>query len=349
MKEQNLILLGPEEGDKNERFEDEKRSLLSQCPDLEIETYYANDNCEKDVLTSLRQPSLFSPMRLIVLKYFEAVPKTSTFIKGLSAYMDDPEKDVYLIILDSDAMNPFGRSQKNLDSQIFYEEFDNNKMRWIQNEFAKGGFRVTPDGVEEIMGSVENNKADMKATIDGITSYYKGKIPSNTLTSEEISSVISREKGETGYTLFAAMASRDLEKSLLTLAAINLQDPRGLVTASSIVMSEFRLLEDCSNMRMNRASDEQIFQNATGFQTTFVPRPGISYKKKPVILMGLRKYKPDEIHEIVKYLAECDTELKIQGSEGYRLFQDIVFNVIVNGGKPQGLDMYPEGLEIKLP
>ena len=349
MKEQNLILLGPEEGDKNERYELEKNGLLSQCPDLEIETYYANDNCEKEVLSSLRQPSLFSPMRLIVLKYFEAVPKTSSFIKGLVEYMDNPEKDVYLIILDSDNVSPFSRNQKNLESQIFYEEFDNNKVRWISNQFSKAGFRVTQDGIEEIMGSVENNKAEMKSTIDGITSYYKGKIQNNTLTAEEISSVISREKGETGYTLFAAMAARDLEKSLLTLAAINLQDPRGLVTAATILTSEFRLLEDCANLQAKRVPMEKIFQDAMGFQTTFVPKPGINFKKKPNIIAGLRNYRPEEIHQIVKYLAECDTELKIQGSESYRLFQDIVFNVIVNGGVPQGLDIYPEGLEIKLP
>ena len=349
MKEQNLILLGPEEGDKNERYELERNGLLSQCPDLEIETYYANDNCEKEVLSSLRQPSLFAPMRLIVLKYFEAVPKTSTFVKGLVEYMNNPERDVYLIILDSDNASPFARNQKNLESQIFYEEFDNNKVRWITNQFSKAGFRVTPDGVEEIMGSVENNKAEMKSTIDGIASYYKGKIANNTLTSEEISAVISREKGETGYTLFAAMASRDLEKSLLVLAAINLQDPRGLVTAATILTSEFRLLEDCANLSEKRVPMEKIFQEATGFQTTFVPRPGISYKKKPIIQMGLRKYRHEEIHQIVKYLAECDTELKIQGSEGYRLFQDIIFNVIVNGGETRGLDIYPEGLEIKLP
>lgn len=349
MKEHNLLLLGPEEGDKNERYELERRDLLEKCPDLEIETYYANDNCEKEVLTSLRQPSLFSPMRLIVIKYFEAVRKDSSFVKGLSAYMNDPENDVYMIILDSDTLNPFPRNQKNLESQIFYEDFDSNKVRWITKEFQKGGFRVTQDGIDEILESVENNKAEMKSTIDGITSYYKGKIPTNTISSEEISSVISREKGETGYTLFSAMAERDLEKSLLILSAINLQDPRGLVTASSIVMSEFRLLEDCAEMRARRIPDDRIFQDATGFQTTFVPRPGISFRKKPSMLSGMRKYRLEEIHQIVKYLAESDTELKIQGSESYRLFQDIVFNVVVNGGKPQGLDLYPEGLEIKLP
>ena len=343
------MLLGPEEGDKNERFELEKNGLLAQCPDLEIETYYANDNCEKEVLSTLRQPSLFAPMRLIVLKYFEAVPKTSSFIKGLVEYMNSPENGVFLIILDSDSMSPFSRNQKNLESQIFYEEFDNNKVRWIANQFSKGGFRVTQDGIDEILGSVENNKAEMKSTIDGITSYYKGKIANNTLTSEEISSVISREKGETGYTLFAAMASRDLEKSLLILAAINLQDPRGLVTAATILTSEFRLLEDCANLYSKRVPMEKIFQDAMGFQTTFVPKAGINFKKKPNIQAGLRNYKPEEIHQIVKYLAECDTELKIQGSEGYRLFQDIIFNVIVNAGVPQGQNIYPEGLEIKLP
>lgn len=350
MKEQNLLLLGPEEGDKAERFEAERKALLSACPELETETYYANDNCEKEAIASLRQPSLFASTRLIVIKYFESVKKGSSFQKALSEYISSPEKGVYLVMLSSDTSSPFDKGHKNLETVVFYEDYDNNKVRWIRNAFQKNGFKVSDDGIEEILGSVENNKADMKSMIDSISSYYKTKgMNGQVLSSEEISSVVSREKGETGYSLFSAIAERNLEKALLVLSAINLQDPRGLVAAATILSGEFRLLEDAALKRKAGKSDDEIWKEASGLQTGPFVFKGISFKKRAAMQNGMRRYSLDEIHEIVRYLAASDTTLKTQGGESFPLFQTIVYNIVVNGGEKKNLaSLYPGGLEIKL-
>lgn len=350
MNTRNLLLLGPEEGDKNDRLEKERKELLSSFPDMEIEIFYANDNCEKEALSSLRQPSLFSSTRLVIIKYAEAIKKGSSFQTGLSEYIRNPEEGVYLIILSSDSSSPFDKNLKNLETVMFWEEFDSNKIKWIKGEFARHKFSVDQEAIEEILNSVENNKADMKSTIEMISSYYRTKDKDKrTISSEEISSVITREKGENGYSLFSQVARRDLEASLLVLASINLQDPRSLVTALSILSSEFRLLEDACRMKREGKREEEIFKEAVPLQTSFFPaRPGISFKKKGSIINGMNNYSYKEIERIVLLLAEADVEIKNQGAEAYSLFQNLIYTIIVNGGGKEENYLYPAGLEIKL-
>ena len=56
-------------------------------------------------------------------------------------------------------INPKIANSKNVSIQTFWEMFDNQKHDWIVNAFAKEGFVIRGDAVEEILFSVDNENS----------------------------------------------------------------------------------------------------------------------------------------------------------------------------------------------
>lgn len=333
MKERNLLLLGSEEGDKNDRLEEEKNTLVQRYPDIEIQNFYATEEITDNVATALRQPSLFSPVRLVVIKYLENAKKNGSLLNLLSSYISAPEDDCYLIMLSSDNSSPFPKSQKNLESVVFWEEFESNKIAWIRKEFSKNGFTASDGAVSEILSSVENNKAEMRGLITAVSSYYRQKDPQKKrIDDEDVASVTTRQKGETGSSLFQYVAKRDLEGALMVLDSIALQDPGRLVGALMMLTVDFRLLEDCLAKKERNIGMKEIFESASCLGSGFAPQKGIPFRKRPAFENAMRNYGKKDTGNIIRYLLSNDTPLKSAGSDMQGLFEDILYNIIVNNG-----------------
>lgn len=341
MKERNLLLLGSEEGDKNDRLEEEKRNLINEYPDIEIQNFYATEEITEQVATALTQPSLFSSTRLVIIKYLESAKKNGSLINLLSSYLSSPENDCYLIMLSSDNSSPFAKNQKNLESVIFWEEFESNKISWIKKEFLKNGFSATDASVEEILSSVENNKAEMRNLITTIASYYRQKEPEKkVIDDEDVSSVTTRQKGETGSSLFSFIAKRDFEGSLMIIDAIALQDQSRLVGALMMLTSDFRMLENCLEKKEKRMPLKEIFESATSLSTSFAAQKGIPFRKRQAFENAMKNYSLSEVDAIIRYLLKNDTALKSAGSDMQGLFEDIVYNIVINNGKKTESELY---------
>lgn len=349
MKERNLLLLGSEEGDKNERLEQEKKTLMEQYPDIEIQNFYATEEITGNVATALTQPSLFYPVRLVVIKYLESAKKNGSLLNFLSSYISAPEDDCYLIMLSSDNSSPFPKNQKNLESVVFWEEFESNKISWIRKEFAKNGFAASDGAVSEILSSVENNKAEMKSLITAVSSYYRQKDPEKKrIDDEDVASVTTRQKGETGSSLFQYVAKRDLEGALMVLDSIALQDPGRLVGALMILTVDFRLLEDCLAKKERNMGTKEIFESTSCIGTVFPSQKGIPFRRRPAFENAMRNYSRKDAGNIIRYLLKNDTPLKSAGSDMQGLFEDIIYNIVVNNGKETECGLYtPFGMGIR--
>ena len=59
----NYLLLGPEEGEKNDWLKREKERVLKEHPDAEIHSFYTGDDDGAAVSSVMSQPSLFSSFR----------------------------------------------------------------------------------------------------------------------------------------------------------------------------------------------------------------------------------------------------------------------------------------------
>ena len=343
------LLLGPEEGDKKEKLDAIKREIKASYPDHEEESYYASDDSASSILSSLRQPSLFSSFRIVTINHLELAKKDSPLVKGLKEYVKTPQEDVCLIMISIDSTSFFStEEEKKIEKTIFYEEFESNKINWIRTTFRKNSFAVTEDAIEEILSSVENNKAEMKNLIDLISSYYRAKDESKkVIDGDDVSAVITREKGENGYTLFKAIAKKDLEEALMIISSIALNDPMRLVGTLSTLTGEFRLTENAIELKEEGYSDKEIQKEARAITTSSFSPKGFNFRRRDGIFLCMRNYSKADIRRIIIYLIKSDNELKKAGGEAEDIFKDIVYNIIVNAGKVNDRDIYTP-LEVKL-
>lgn len=346
--EKAYLLLGPEEGDKREKLDEIRRTLREKYPDAEDESYYAGDDASSSILATLRQPSLFSSHRIITVNHLELAKKDSPLVKGLKEYVKTPEEDVSLIMISSDSTSPFSSDEeKRIEKTIFYEEFESNKINWIKTTFRRLSFAVTEDAIEEIMSSVENNKAEMKNLIELICSYYRSKDENKkVIDGDDVSSVITREKGENGYTLFKAVAKRDLEEALMIIQSIALNDPMRLVGTLSTLLGEFRVVENAITLREKGYTDKEIQKEAHGITTSSFSQKGFNFRRRDGIFLAMRNYSKEEIEKIIMFLITSDNELKKAGSDAEALFEDILYTIIINGAKENKIELYTP-LEVK--
>ncbi len=335
------LLLGPEEGDKNEAISAIRKELHDSHPELEEESYYAGED-DKDAIESLYQPSLFSSFRIITVKHMENAKKDGALIKGLKGYLKEADPDIALILISQDTISPFtAAEEKHVEKKVFYEIFDSDKIAWIRTEFRKYGFSVTEDAIEEIMSSVENNKAEMKNLIELISSYYRGKDKDKkVIDGDDVASVITREKGENGYTLFKAVANRNLEKAIMIISSIALNDPMRLIGTLMTLTGEFRVAENIIALRDSGMSEKDVQKEAHGLSTTPFSSKGFNFRRKDGLYAAIKNYTPSEISRIVAYLSIQDNELKKAGSDALETFEDIIYTVIVNSGKENRMRLY---------
>lgn len=336
------LLMGPEEGEKEEERKRIRNEILSKHEGAEETSFYTSDDKDDLIISSLRQPSLFADHRIITIKYFENA--TETLKKRLSEYALSPDPDLDLIILSSGTQNPFSKkAEAAIEKKIFWEEFDRDKRLWIRNRFQKNGKRVTDDAIDEILSSLENNKAEMGNAIDMISSYYMDR---KEISGNDISSVLSREKGENGYTLFGKIAKKDLEEALLAVGAIDLRDSRGLIGANAILLNQFRLLEDLRLKIEEGNSEKEAFKLAEGLSVTY-PVKGIRFPAQDSFRSALRNYTKEDVSNIILLLEKNDNVIKTS-QDMKTVMEEIVWRIIKKGGRETSLTLYPDSLEVEL-
>ena len=203
------------------------------------------------------------------------------------------------------------------------------------------------DAIEEILSSVENNKAEMRALIELLCSYYRNRDENKkVIDGDDVATVITREKGENGYTLFKAVAKRDLEEALMIIKSIALNDPSRLISTLSTLTVEFKTTENAIALKERGLSEKEIQKEAKGIATSFQTK-GFNFRRKEGIYLCMRNYTKEDIKRIIIYLVNADTELKKAGSDAEDLFEDLLYNIIVNSARERKEDIVSR-LEVKL-
>ena len=144
----SYILLGPEEGDKNEWIRKKKAQVAKEHPDAEICTFFAGDDNGAALTALLGQSSLFSSYRLAILKMFENRGRTDGLVDAIVSFLKSGQQDADLIIVTSeksDARIPESiRKLIPKENRIFFwEMFENKKRDWIARAF-RDEMRASP-------------------------------------------------------------------------------------------------------------------------------------------------------------------------------------------------------------
>lgn len=341
------ILLGPEEGEKQNWLDRERKRILTEYPDAEMYSFFGGED-EGEMLSGvLSQSSLFSSFRFAVVKHFENAKKTDALTEAVAAFAKEDAEDAELVILSSETnLTSFPKELQSLkkDNVItFWELRDDEKKNWIRHYCRKEGFVISQPAIDEILSSVDNNTQEMKNLVSSIILFLrlsdKGK---STIDLEEIETYSARTKGETGYTLFKAIAEADLEHALLIVSSILLYDQREMVPAFSVLANQFRLLEACLSAKANRMSEAEIFKTVTYISTysSGKSRPGIFFKDQDTFRKGMKNYSLSDVQNIILYLATMDSEIKGTATEMAKtVYEAIIYHIIVEKGNLKSLSL----------
>lgn len=343
------LLIGPEEGEKLDWLEEEKRRLYQLYPDMECTTYFGGDEDGTKLSQTLSQSSLFASFRLVIFKHYENVKKTDAVARVMADFASDNQDDAELIVLSSETSTsslPKEVVDKAKNSTLKFWEMDENKKRmWIRNNARKEGFSITNDAIEEILYSVDNNTAEMKNLLSSLILFLRLNDKSaSSITLDSIETYISRTRGENGFTLFKAIAERNLEQSLLIASSILLNDTREAIPAFTTVANQFRLLESCLEMQAKRIPEREIFKNATYVSTSSYSRniPGVFFKYQDTFRCGMRNYTLEDVRNIILYMGEMDSEIKSASTEMMKLmFETVIYDIIANKGKKLDITLEP--------
>lgn len=352
-----FLLLGPEEGEKSEFIKRERNKIRSLYPDTEEYVFFGGDEDGGGISSALSQSSLFSSYRFVVLKHYENVKKTDETYSSLSDFGDNPQDDCTLIVTTTETSSV--NLPKSLVSVagkentiVFWEMFDNEKRRWIREFASKEGYRITEDAIDEILSSVDNNTQEMKNLVGSITNFLKiQKSEDKTITLETIEAYSVRTKGENGYSLFRAIGEGNLEKALLSVSSILLNDSRDIIPALSVMATSFRRLEACIIMQKDRKSEKEIFDTVT-FVSPYPSRPGakrnvgVGGREKDLYRKAMRIYTLEDTRRIISLLGRYDTIIKSSSTDLLKLYaENLVYTIVEDKGRETPLSLDPPSLE----
>lgn len=351
------ILLGPEEGEKNQWIQNMRQRVLADHPDAECYTFFGGDEDQSSFVSAISQNSLFASFRFIVLKHFENVKKTDEMCQAAIEAAKEGQEDLVFVIVSSESsassvpkelVNAAGKE----NTITFWEMKEDQKKSWIRERCRKEGFQISQDAVEEILSSVDNNTQEMKNLVLSITTFLRLQNKgARVIETDDVEAYSARTKGENGYTLFRAVGEGDLEHSLLIVQSILLNDSREVIPAVTVLANMFRRLENCLELKAARKSEDQIWKEATFIPTYSGGRRqvGINFKERDLYRKAMRFYSLEDVRRIIVYLGKADSFVKSASTDMTKLYmEELVYRIIVNKGAEPSLEFDGPSLDTAL-
>ncbi|MDC7235943.1 MAG: DNA polymerase III subunit delta [Spirochaetales bacterium] len=293
------MLLGPEKGQKDQYLDNLKKSLKKKYgEDPESHRFYPFDTDMSQILSILRNGSLFSAHKMAVILNSEEIKKAGD-IKMLSQFCKNMPEDVTLVIM-SDSVSVDKRLTALVPSsekKIFWEMFDNQKKGWVQKYFSDQGLKIEAKAINIILEMVENNTADLKEACQKLAFYFS---IGDVIREEDIDNFVYHSKEENVFTLFEKMLLKDLSGSLEVFSKITLSGDTDLVYLLSGLMRQIRRV---LKVKMAVAEGESI-------QTAFQMYEVRGKKNQKVTGDGLRKYGLKELEQIQREGEVLDRQMR---------------------------------------
>jgi DNA polymerase-3 subunit delta len=317
------LLLGPEEGEKD-RFVQALRKELAAGggEEPEVHRFYPFDTKMADVLSVLRNGSLFAGRRLVILSCLEQVAGREEQ-KQLAEYCARPARDATLLLLSTEIKAPAAieKAVPAENRKIFWELFDNQKTGWIANFFRKRQITLSPEATTLLLEMVENNTRQLEATCSQLALFFG---PGARIEPEDIERTLAHTKEENVFTLFDRLAGRDLVAALEVLQKILLSREAEPIQIMAGLLAQFRRLRMLKLLLAERYSLEEAFG-----------RTGIRSKRLQKIYQEAhRRYSLEELESIVVLIGEFDLRLRAArtGLDSF-LLKVFLYYLVVRGGQ----------------
>ena len=328
-----LLLLGPEEGEKSAFVEKLRAALtrrLGEAP--ETHRFYAGETPVADVVLCLRNLSLFSRHRLVILSNVEEV-KRAEEVGALVEYLASPAQDATLLLLSTgfagDVDRRVGGDQRKKvpgavpfeNQRIFWEMFDNQKQGWVASFFRQREITIDPDAVEYLLDMVENNTRDMRVECERLALFFGAGAA---LTLENVEHYIYHSKEENVFTLFDRICERELLAAEEVLDRILLSREAETTQLAAGLIMQFRRLAGYKRMMAANYESSEAFQKLRIF----------SKKSQKTYAEGSRRFTGPDVEVVIQVLVEFDERFRSVKADLHELLlRLLVYYIVAKAGK----------------
>ena len=228
------LFLGPELGEKQDALQKlrdtiRKKTGLSSNAELlsksktpetiEETSFYAGETSLQDIISVVKNGSLFSEERLIIIKNAECIKKKeeAELLAGCISHLDSGTTLVLVseeIRLDRHIEDAVPKDHKT----VFWELFENKKNEWLAAFFRRSGCYIDETGIRTILEMVENNTDALERECSRLI-LFLGR--DKTISAEDVERCLSHSREESAFTLFAAIARGNLSLSLEILRSLS--------------------------------------------------------------------------------------------------------------------------------
>jgi DNA polymerase-3 subunit delta len=215
----SFLFLGPELGEKLDALETMRKNLCAEespqtqnLVSVEETSFYAGETPVSQIVSIIKNGSLFSQTRLFIVKNAESIKKKEE-VELIVSCLENPGDGVTLILfsdetrLDKRIEDAVPREQR----RIFWELFENRKSEWVASFFRQAGCRIDESGVAAVLEMVENNTDALRRECT-LLAFFLGK--EKTICAADVEQCLSHTREESPFTLFAAVARGNFSGSL---------------------------------------------------------------------------------------------------------------------------------------
>jgi DNA polymerase-3 subunit delta len=319
-----LLFLGPEFGEKQDAINGIREGLRKKYGTSPEETsFYAGETPVTDMVSILRNGSLFSDVRLIFIKNAELIKKKED-TELLAAYMESPLEDTTLILISDTAGLDKGleKTVPREAKRIFWELFENRKTEWVVSFFRRQDYRIDEAGIEAILEMVENNTDSLRRECSRLMLFVgKDKV----LGAKDVEKWLSHTREESAFTLFSRIAGGDLSRSIETLRTLLAakETPQAILAGLTWC---YRKLRDYISLVESGIHDEFEFKKI-GLASSFARRDYAAAAKR---------YSASAAAAGLALIAEFDILIRSAGSAPEAVLMDLlVYKLILSPERPR--------------
>lgn len=318
-----FLLCGPEAGEKKEKIKAIKKDLAKAAGEPpEEQKFFAFDTPAAEVLSYLRNGSLFALHKLVLIEQVETYKKAE--LKLLAEYSKNPAPATTLLLLTEKTRtdSPLDRALPKGAVLIFWEMFENKKRDWVRNYFRRSKRGITPDAVEFLLEMVPNDTESLKKECEKLLLFLPEE---TTVTEDELEDYLYHEKEENVFTLFERILKKDFPGSLEVTQNILLSGENEGVRLMSGLLWQFQKLKAVQEgLKGGLALDEAC------------RKAGVSGKKNRARYgQGVRQFNPKAMRRIIALIADYDLQIKqTPRNRQESRFQTFLYSVINKNGAP---------------
>lgn len=347
------VLLGPEEGLKNELIEKEAKEIKKAFPYLDEKNVYAFEFSDQDFFNAMMTPSLFSSNTLLVIREF--VKPKQALVNAILEYIKQPTEGNFLILVSPETAYSFPSTILNkvpkANQKVFYELTQQKKFQYVKDYFFNEGFNITGDAVTLLLSLVDNNTGEIRAYASQLANYFHMIEGKKVIDVSDISTYLAHTKREDGFSLFSYIANGQTEKAIASIKNILLYDPRGIIGIISILQRQFRLLSSFL-AELKHSSIEEAVKNAKAISTAALSKTAAQSKvftEQNVLKEASKHYREEDALRILTLLDEADLTTRELNGEMLTFYLELlVISIIENKGKKSNLTLQNELMENSL-